>query len=129
MVEVQKMQEQFSAGPSLDIAAPAHPCARGIPSIPGRKKRGDDSHPLLVLDLIENRLFEPHPVSDAVVTRTIGNGRKLVPPGTDIYISTFVGQVVDKQIHAPAARINTGSEVANVVRVLRKSLGWPYFTR
>ncbi len=30
MAGVQKTQEQFSAGPSLDIAAPAHPCARGM---------------------------------------------------------------------------------------------------
>jgi hypothetical protein len=40
MAGVQKMQEQFSVRPSLDIAAPAHPCARGMLSIPGHQKKG-----------------------------------------------------------------------------------------
>jgi hypothetical protein len=40
MAGVQKTQEQFSACPSLDTAAPAHPCARGMLSIPGHQKKG-----------------------------------------------------------------------------------------
>ena len=92
------------------VAAPAHPCARGVPSVHGHKKGATKVAPRMV---DANYQLKAHPHFCTVMHRPVGNDTVFIRPRVHEEIGSLVGEIIDEEIHTPAFLINPGPDVTD----------------